>query len=178
MSGEATGHAAAIDFVLGGARSGKTRYALDLALASGLAPVYVATATAFDAEMTTRIDRHKAERGPEWSSVEEPLELPRVLSDAARPERILLVDCLTLWLSNLLFAERDIATESARLVETLGRLAGPAILVSNEIGLGIVPDNALSRAFRDHQGLLNQMVAKAATRVTFVAAGLPLRLKG
>ncbi len=168
----------AVDFVLGGARSGKTRHALGLAQASGLAPVYVATATAFDAEMTTRIDRHKAERGPEWSSIEEPLELPCVLSEAARPERILLVDCLTLWLSNLLFAEREIEAASALLVETLGHLAGPAILVSNEIGLGIVPDNALARAFRDHQGLLNQMVAKAATRVTFVAAGLPLRLKG
>ncbi|MDR3497287.1 MAG: bifunctional adenosylcobinamide kinase/adenosylcobinamide-phosphate guanylyltransferase [Ancalomicrobiaceae bacterium] len=167
-----------IDFVLGGARSGKTRLALARAEASGCAPVYVATATAGDAEMAARVAAHQAERGPIWSTVEEPLELTEALARRAAPGRILLVDCLTLWLSNLMFAERDIEAETARLTMGLSRLAGPVILVSNEVGLGIVPDNALARTFRDDQGRLNQAVAALADRVTFVAAGLPLLLKG
>ena len=168
----------AIDFVLGGARSGKTRLALARAEASGLAPVYIATATAADAEMAARVAAHRAERGPGWTTLEEPLELAGALARAAAPKRILLVDCLTLWLSNLMFAERDIEAETAALVAALRQLAGPAILVSNEGGLGIVPENALARRFRDEQGRLNQAVAAAADRVTFVAAGLPLILKG
>jgi adenosylcobinamide kinase/adenosylcobinamide-phosphate guanylyltransferase len=170
--------ATSIEFVLGGARSGKTRHALDLAEACGLRPVYVATGTAFDDEMRDRIARHREERGPQWSTVEEPIDLASVIARDASAGRVLLVDCLTLWLNNLMFAERDIAVASAGLCAALAASAGPLILVSNEVGLGIVPENALARAFRDAQGRLNQAVAKIATRVTFVAAGLPLVLKG
>ena len=167
----------AIDFVLGGARSGKTRLALSRAEASGLVPVYVATATADDAEMAARVAAHRAERGLGWTTLEEPLDLAAALARSAAPDRILVVDCLTLWLSNLMFAERDVEAETVALVEALRQLAGPTILVSNEVGLGIVPDNALARRFRDQQGRLNQVVAAAADRVTFVAAGLALVMK-
>ena len=166
-----------IDFVIGGARSGKTRLALERAEASGLAPVMVATATAGDAEMADRIARHRAERGPAWSTVEETIDLAGVFRRAAAPDRVLVVDCLTLWLSNVMFADRDVEADIATLVAALGEARGPVILVSNEVGLGIVPGDALSRRFRDHQGRLNQKVAAAADRVTFVAAGLPLIMK-
>lgn len=166
-----------VDFVLGGARSGKSRLALARAEATRLAPLHLATAAAYDDEMADRIARHKAERGPHWGSVEEQLDLVAALGHTIAPERVVVVDCLTLWLSNLIFAARDIETEIARLVEALPELSGPVILVSNEVGLGIVPENALARAFRDHQGRLNQRVAAVADRVTFVAAGLPLVLK-
>ncbi len=168
--------------VLGGARSGKTRHALDAAAATALACVYVATGTAGDAEMAERIARHRAERGAGWTTLECPLALAAVIAEEARPNRVLLVDCLTLWISNLMFAEpgveADIEAATAGLVDALGEARGPVILVSNEVGLGIVPDNALARRFRDHQGRVNQAVAQVAERVTFVAAGLPLRLKG
>lgn len=165
-------------FVLGGARSGKTSHALRAAEALGLDRVYVATASAGDEEMASRIGRHKAERGAGWATIEEEIDLPRILVRESAPGRILLVDCLTLWLSNILFAELDIDAMSAALIGGLQRAKGPIILVSNEVGLGIVPDNALSRRFRDAQGRLNQQVAGACERVVFVAAGLPLVLKG
>ena len=167
-----------VSLVLGGARSGKTRFALTQAEATGLKPVYVATAQAFEEEMTDRIRRHQLERGPEWRTVEAPFELAAAIEAASSPQHVVLVDCLPLWLSNVMLAEREVATASAGLVAVLRRVGGPVILVSNEVGLGIVPDNALARRFRDQQGWLNQGIAAVADRVTFVAAGLPLVLKG
>ncbi|MEN3949984.1 bifunctional adenosylcobinamide kinase/adenosylcobinamide-phosphate guanylyltransferase [Iodidimonas sp. SYSU 1G8] len=163
--------------ILGGARSGKTRRALALADAMP-SPIYLATAEARDGEMTDRIARHRAERGPHWRTVEEPLELAQVLRRETRPERALLVDCLTLWLSNLMEAGRDIEAETRRLVQALADCPGRVILVSNEVGLGLVPETPLGRAFRDAQGRLNQAVAARVSTVEFIAAGLPLRLKG
>ena len=165
------------ELVLGGARSGKTAFALERAEASGLDPVMVATAEAFDDEMRVRIAAHRAERGPRWSTIEEACDLVGVLAANAGAGRILVVDCLTLWLSNLMAAEVDVEAEIDRLAEALVHPAGPVILVSNEVGLGIVPENALARRFRDLQGRLNRRVAAVAGRVTFVAAGLPLVLK-
>jgi adenosylcobinamide kinase / adenosylcobinamide-phosphate guanylyltransferase len=167
-----------VTLVLGGARSGKSRYAEKLVAASGLSPVYIATAAALDDELGERIAHHRDRRGAEWITIEEQFALAETIALEAGPERILLVDCLTLWLSNLTFSERDIPTEQARLVAQLAESAGPVILVSNEIGLGLVPETALGRRFRDAQGRLNQGVAEVASRVVFIAAGLPLVLKG
>ena len=166
-----------VDFVLGGARSGKTGVALARAEASGLAPVMVATARAFDDEMKARIAAHRAERGPNWGLVEEPIDLAGVLAREARPDRLLVVDCLTLWLTNVVLAEFDAEAAIAELATTLTRLGGPIVPVSNEVGLGIVPDNALARRFRDLQGRLNREVARVADRVTLVVAGLEVAVK-
>jgi adenosylcobinamide kinase/adenosylcobinamide-phosphate guanylyltransferase len=160
--------------VLGGARSGKSRYAERLLEENGVPSVYLATAEAGDAEMAERIRHHRERRGAFWSTIEEPLDLAARIAGEARP---MLVDCLTLWLSNLLHAGRDIERESGRLLDALAAASGPTVLVSNEVGLGIVPENALARAFRDHAGRLNQAVAAAADRVVLMAAGLPLVLK-
>jgi adenosylcobinamide kinase / adenosylcobinamide-phosphate guanylyltransferase len=127
--------------------------------------------------MAERIRRHRARRGARWTTIEEPLDLAPRLIEAARAERPILVDCLTLWLANLLQAARDVESEIAGLAEVLPRLAVPTVLVANEVGLGIVPENALARAFRDHAGRLNQAVAARCERVVFIAAGLPLVLK-
>lgn len=172
--------------ILGGARSGKTSRAL--ALASAFThKVYIATAEAHDDEMRARIARHVRERGSTWTTIEAPLDLPKALAlgmgGAARAEdqaaaTVLVVDCLTLWLSNLMHAGREIEAEVARLTVALTAATGHVILVSNEVGMGIVPENALARAFRDAQGRLNQEIARAVGIVEFVAAGLPLRLKG
>ena len=166
----------AIILITGGARSGKSTRAEARALAFPGRPVYVATAEALDAEMRERIARHRARRGSDWLERETPLELAAALVEtdghAAR-----LVDCLTLWLSNLMHAERDWETEAVLLTETLGRQKSPVVLVTNEVGLGIVPDNALARRFRDAAGILNQMVARVADEVEFVVAGLPMRVK-
>ncbi|MBN9062768.1 MAG: bifunctional adenosylcobinamide kinase/adenosylcobinamide-phosphate guanylyltransferase [Rhizobiales bacterium 65-9] len=164
--------------VLGGARSGKSRLAETMARETGLARVYIATAQALDEDMAERIARHRADRGAGWTTVEVPLDLAAAVSTHAASGRILLIDCLTLWLSNIMLAERDIDRETAVLIEALRALGAPAIVVSNEVGLGIVPDNALARRFRDVQGRLNQAVAAALPRVIFIAAGLPLALKG
>jgi adenosylcobinamide kinase/adenosylcobinamide-phosphate guanylyltransferase len=163
--------------VLGGARSGKSRYAESVIEAAAAPALYLATAEPRDDEMHDRIRRHRARRGPRWTTLEEPLDLIRCLAREARADRPILVDCLTLWLANLLEAGRAVEQESASLVEALGALAGPVVLVANEVGLGIVPENALARAFRDHAGRLNQAVAARASRVVFIAAGLPLMLK-
>jgi adenosylcobinamide kinase / adenosylcobinamide-phosphate guanylyltransferase len=168
---------ARIVLVLGGARSGKSRHAEKLARESGLDRIYIATAQAGDAEMADRISGHRDRRGAGWTTVEAPLALAQTVAVHALPGNAVLVDCLTLWLSNLLFADGDPAAEVERLVETLGRARGMVILVSNEVGLGIVPDNALARRFRDAAGLANQRVAEVAGEVVFVAAGLPLVLK-
>ncbi len=163
--------------VLGGARSGKSRLAERLAERSGLQKIYVATGTAFDAEMTERIAAHRRQRGTSWTTIEEQLALTDVLLRECRPDRVVLIDCLTLWLSNLLFADKDIPSETAKLCEALSGLRGPCIFVSNEVGMGIVPENRLSRSFRDAQGRLNQDMAQVCSQVVFVAAGLPMLLK-
>lgn len=164
--------------VLGGARSGKSAFGETLIAASGLAPVYIATSEARDDEMVARIAHHRARRGPEWMTVEEPDDLEGVLSREAQPGRVVLVDCLTLWITNLMMADADIAARGAALCSALAAVGGPVILISNEVGLGIVPDNRMARDFRDHAGRLHQDVAAIADTVYFVAAGLPLKMKG
>jgi adenosylcobinamide kinase/adenosylcobinamide-phosphate guanylyltransferase len=163
--------------VLGGARSGKSAFAEKLVRDSGLAPVYLATADAGDDEMRARIARHQKRRGDTWRTVEESLALIDVLTRESKPGHAVLVDCLTLWLSNLMHAERDPEIETRRLTRFLGVALHPIIFVSNEVGMGLVPETPLGRAFRDAQGRLNQAVASAVPNVAFVAAGLPLWLK-
>jgi adenosylcobinamide kinase/adenosylcobinamide-phosphate guanylyltransferase len=167
----------ATTLVLGGARSGKSAFAEKLVGDSGLAKVYLATATAGDDEMKTRIARHRAQRGDGWTTVEEPLALVDALTREATRGRAVLVDCLTLWLSNLMLAERDPDVEARRLTRFLGVARYPVVLVSNEVGLGLVPETPLGRRFRDAQGRLNQIVAALVPNVVFIAAGLPLWLK-
>jgi len=167
-----------VTLVLGGVRSGKSRHAEGLVTANPAPWIYVATAEAWDDEMCARIRRHREDRGAGWTTVEEPLDLPGVLERVAVAGTAVLVDCLTLWLSNLMGAERDVAAETARLLDALDRVAGTVVFVSNEVGLGIVPDNALARRFRDDAGRLHQAVAARARRVEFVVAGLPMVLKG
>jgi adenosylcobinamide kinase / adenosylcobinamide-phosphate guanylyltransferase len=162
--------------ILGGARSGKSRRALDLAASVPGERCFIATAEAWDDEMRCRIERHRRERGSQWRTVEEPLELGPAISAASR--QFVLVDCLTLWLSNLMHAGRDIDSETQVLLSIVAQHSGEIILVSNEVGFGLVPETPLGRAFRDAQGRLNQRVAAAADRVELVVAGLPLRLKG
>ena len=172
----------ALTLVLGGARSGKSRHAealvLDHADAVGLQPVYIATAEAGDGEMAARIAEHRARRGNRWRNTEAPVALGAAIAACATDGQPILIDCLTLWLSNILLAELDVAAENAGLLDRLDGTPGPVVCVANEVGLGIVPDNALGRAFRDHAGRLNQHVAARAGRVDFVAAGLPITLKG
>jgi len=165
--------------ILGGARSGKTRAGMARTERLGPARLYVATAQAWDAEMAERIARHQAERGEGWRTLEAPLDLVEALAsaDAAAADAVL-VDCLTLWLSNLMHHGRDPEAEAERLIEALAAAARPVTLVSNEVGLGIVPETPLGRAFRDAQGRLNQRLAAVLPHAAFVAAGLPLALKG
>lgn len=163
--------------VLGGARSGKSRYAQRLAEASGLAPVLIATAEVSDAEMTARIARHAAERDPRWRLIEESVALPGTLRREAHLERILVVDCVTLWLAKLFHIGVEIEPKAADLVKTLTVLEGPVIFVSNEVGSGIVPEHVLARSFRDAQGFLNQALARACDAVVLVTAGVPQKLK-
>jgi adenosylcobinamide kinase / adenosylcobinamide-phosphate guanylyltransferase len=170
-----------IVLVLGGARSGKSAFAetRTLALRRGRAnALYLATAEPHDGEMRARIATHRERRGAHWTTHEEPLDIAGILDAHARPGAPVLVDCLTLWLSNLLGARRDIAAQTEKLCAALKRAKGPVVLVSNEVGLGIVPDNAMAREFRDHAGRLHQAVGAVASHVVFVAAGLPLFLKG
>ena len=167
----------ATTLVLGGARSGKSLFAERLVRDSGLARMYLATAAAGDDEMGARIAQHRTQRGDGWTTIEEPLALVETLERHARVDRVILVDCLTLWLSNLMFADRDPDLESYRLANCLRNTPTPIVLVSNEVGLGLVPETPIGRAFRDSQGRLNQIVAAAVPAVTFIAAGLPLWLK-
>ena len=163
-----------IELVLGGARSGKSRYA-QARFAGVAGRIYVATAEARDEEMEARIAHHRAQRGADWTTVEAPLELAAALAEfAGKP---LLVDCLTLWLTNVLLAGRDVEAEIAALETAVAAAPGPLVLVSNETGLGLVPETPLGRVFRDWQGILNQRIAAIAGRVVFLAAGLPLVLK-
>lgn len=169
---------ASIIFVLGGARSGKSRFAEERTRAfASDQNIYVATAECRDAEMESRIAVHRSRRGSEWQTIEAPYQLAETLAAEARDDRAILVDCLTLWLTNHLLAEANLEAESDRLVSALTAAKGPVVLVSNEVGLSIVPDNALARRFRDQAGSLNQKIAAIASEAWFVAAGLPLRLK-
>ncbi|WP_340313926.1 bifunctional adenosylcobinamide kinase/adenosylcobinamide-phosphate guanylyltransferase [Rhizorhabdus argentea] len=173
MNAEGTGRL----LVLGGARSGKSRYAQERAEGRSGELVFVATAQPFDEEMRDRIAHHRADRGDRWSTIEVPLDLPGCILSEARAGRVLLVDCLTLWTSNILLAERDVEQEAQRLQASIAAADGAIILVSNEVGLGIVPDNSLARRFRDAAGSINQAVARICDNVVFVAAGLPMHLK-
>ncbi len=164
--------------VLGGTRSGKSRHAQTWAEEHEGALAYIATAQAFDAEMTERIARHQDERGPRWRTFEAPVDLPATLARAARGHGAVLVDCLTLWLTNLMLGEEDIGAHTVALCAALGACPVPVALVANELGMGIVPENALARRFRDEAGRLNQRLAAFCDEVVFVAAGLPLFLKG
>ena len=168
------------ELILGGARSGKSRLAERLATQSGLAVTYIATSQALDGEMSARIQHHRQRRPADWGLVEEPLELARALRDNAAPGRCLLVDCLTLWLTNLLMLDDDtrLAMQRDAFLEALAELPGRIILVSNETGLGVVPLGELTRRYVDEAGWLHQAVAERAERVLFTVAGLPMLLKG
>lgn len=166
----------ALTLVLGGARSGKSRFAEGLVAASGLRPVYVATAEAGDAEMAARIAAHRARRGSEWTTIEEPLDIAAAAAGAAEGSAVL-IDCLTLWLANLMAAGRGAEAETAALPAALRAARAPVVCVANEVGLGVVPGNALARRFRDAAGAANREAAAAADRVWLVVAGLPQALK-
>ena len=165
-----------LTLVLGGARSGKSRYGESLITACPPPWTYVATAEALDDEMRARIAEHRVRRGADWRTVEAPRDLAGALQENSAGGAVL-VDCLTLWLSNLMLADADIEAEIARLEAVLSGIAAPTVLVSNEVGFGIVPDNALARRFRDAQGRLNQRIAARADRVVLMVAGLPLVVK-
>ena len=165
-----------LTLVLGGARSGKSAHAEALAEGLGAPWHYIATAQAYDDEMVERIALHRSRRGAGWVAHDAPHDLCRTL-DEVPADAVLLLDCLTLWLSNRLLAEADVAAESVALSEVLAKRRGPSFVVSNEVGLGIVPDNALARRFRDAHGRLNQMVAAKADTVIFMVAGLPTKVK-
>jgi adenosylcobinamide kinase/adenosylcobinamide-phosphate guanylyltransferase len=172
-----TGSLPALTLVVGGARSGKSAFAERLVTATARPRRYIATAEAWDDEMRDRIARHRADRGPGWLTIDAPLDLCTALAQA-RPEEAVLVDCATLWLTNHLLAEHDLPAETDRLTAALAACPAPVVVVSNEVGMGIVPDNALARRFRDAQGRLNQRLAAEAALVVTVMAGLPLPLKG
>jgi adenosylcobinamide kinase/adenosylcobinamide-phosphate guanylyltransferase len=163
--------------VLGGARSGKSAFAEQLIDLSNFTRIYLATATAGDDEMAARIAQHRNRRADGWITIEEPLALVDALTREATRGRAVLVDCLTLWLSNIMMADRDPEIEARRLTRFLGVASYPIVFVSNEVGMGLVPETPLGRAFRDAQGRLNQLVAAAVPNVVFIAAGLPLWLK-
>lgn len=166
-----------LTLVTGGAASGKSRFAEGLAQHSGRRKVYIATAQAFDAEMEIRIARHQKDRDDLWRTIEAPLDLTGALQGAWSDE-VILIDCLTLWLSNHLLAENDPGAEAGRLLKTLDEMTVPVIAVSNEIGQSVVPDNPLARRFQNEQGYLNQRIARRADLVVAVMSGLPLPLKG
>lgn len=165
-----------VSLILGGARSGKSRHAETLIEAMPAPWSYIATAQAWDDEMAARIAEHRARRSGDWITVDAPLELPEAIRGVpgARP---ILVDCLTLWLTNLILAERDTGAACDGLIAACASAAGPVVLVSNEVGLGIVPDNALARRFRDEAGRLHQRLAARAGSVVFMVAGLPMQVK-
>lgn len=165
-----------LTLVLGGARSGKSAFAERLATAHPAPWVYIATAQALDEEMRQRVASHRARRGPDWLTFEAPLELACEI-EQARADRPMLVDCLTLWLSNRLALGADLAADREELLAALERRVAPTVLVSSEVGLSIVPDNGLARAFRDAAGELHQAAATLAARVFLVVAGHPVKVK-
>lgn len=164
--------------VLGGARSGKSAFAEKLVLDSGLKPIYIATSQVWDEEMRARVDAHIERRGDDWVCVEAPIELENALRDADQSGNAILVDCLTLWVTNLMMAEANIGDRFSTLIEQIQHTKAPLVLVTNEVGLGIVPENKMAREFRDHAGKLHQDIASIANKVFFIAAGLPLQMKG
>lgn len=166
-----------ITLVLGGARSGKSSFAQRLAENGTGNLTYIATAQAFDAEMTERIARHQSDRSSRWQTLECPIDLGATIAAFQGNSQIILVDCLTLWLSNLMLGDHDISAAVSSLFASLKGSPAEVILVSNEVGQGIVPDNVLARQFRDEAGRLNQVVARESDVVWFITAGLPQRLK-
>lgn len=173
--GNAAGHAR-LTIVLGGARSGKSRYALDLAMASPPPWAYIATAEALDEEMRTRIAEHRSARGQDWSTIEAPIDLAAGLSSAPASAPAV-VDCLTLWLSNLMIGYHEMDAALTSFEGALDRRLAPTILVSNEVGLGVVPETQLGRSFRDRAGILHQRLAAKAERVVLMVAGVPMTVK-
>ncbi|WP_421780368.1 bifunctional adenosylcobinamide kinase/adenosylcobinamide-phosphate guanylyltransferase [Kiloniella litopenaei] len=169
--------ALAHSLILGGARSGKSSYAEQLVERQGGDCLYIATARVWDDEMADRIDEHKERRGPRWTTFEEPLDLVQCLQRIQRPDATILVDCLTLWVTNLMMEGRDPDVEGAQLVASLTELSCPVVLVSNEVGLGIVPMDKMSRDFRDYAGRLHQRLAAVVPSVTFMVSGLPMQVK-
>jgi adenosylcobinamide kinase/adenosylcobinamide-phosphate guanylyltransferase len=163
--------------ILGGQRSGKSRYGQAIVEASGRKPVYVATATAGDDEMGARIAAHRAARGVSWTTIEEPLELAAAIARVAHPDRVILIDCLTLWLANLFAATRPLEGEIDGLIGSLARAHCAVALISNEVGAGIIPDNPLARRYADALGALNQRVAAVVDQVVLMTAGLPTLIK-
>jgi adenosylcobinamide kinase / adenosylcobinamide-phosphate guanylyltransferase len=170
--------AANTTLVLGGARSGKSSFAQQLAEANTGDLIYIATAQAFDDEMTDRIARHKADRGPRWQTVEYPIALAMAIAANDGEGKVILVDCLTLWLTNLMLGDHDVKSATDGLIDAMLASAGQIILVSNEVGQCIVPDSALARRFRDEAGWLHQKLSKVTDTVWFVTAGLSQKLKG
>ncbi|MRI31936.1 bifunctional adenosylcobinamide kinase/adenosylcobinamide-phosphate guanylyltransferase [Endozoicomonas sp. OPT23] len=168
-----------IELILGGARSGKSRLAEKTAAASGLKVIYIATATVYDDEMADRVEHHKQQRPDHWPVVEETIELAKVLEQHSSPDHCLLVDCLTLWLTNLLCSEDKGIFQKQRhaLLECLPKLKGKVLFVSNEVGMGVVPMGELTRQFCDESGRLHQDIAELADKVTLTVAGLPHVLK-
>lgn len=164
-----------ISLVIGGARSGKSRFGERIALALNPNPLYIATAEMRDEEMRCRIDRHRQDRGDVWSTLEEPLAVASAIT--AHGEKTILLECLTLWLSNLMEQDMDVEKEAGHLRRVLEAHPGNIILIANEVGQGIVPDNALAREFRDHAGRLNQSIAEIADNVIYMVAGLPMIAK-
>ncbi|KQI69120.1 adenosylcobinamide kinase [Loktanella sp. 3ANDIMAR09] len=167
---------AKVTFVLGGANSGKSAYAETLLPDTGISRIYVATAQAFDDEMRAKIAAHRRQRGPDWTTIEAPMDAPQVLR-AQSPDAVVLLDCVTLWLTNVILADADVDRACADLLDAIAACPCPVVVVSNEVGMGIVPDNALSRRFRAAQGRLNRDLAAQADQVVAVLAGLPLILK-
>lgn len=164
--------------VLGGARSGKSRYAQTRAEAFDRDLMFIATAQGFDDEMRDRIARHRDDRGSRWRTVEEPVDLVGAIAANSNPRTVVLVDCLTLWASNLMLAEHDPEEAARSLADAIRKPSGPLIFVANEVGLGIVPDNAMARRFRDYAGIINQAVAATVSEAVMMFAGIPMVLRG
>ena len=166
-----------ITFILGGSRSGKSSFALDCASKLRGSKAFIATAQAFDEEMKERIERHKKERSADWKTFEEPTALPQILSRISEDHDVIIVDCLTLWLSNLIMNDTAVDADIESLLSAAATCPSCIFIVSNEVGMGIVPENALARRFRDLAGTLNRRVAEIANVVYLVAAGIPLKMK-
>lgn len=166
-----------LSLILGGASSGKSAFAETLVMAASQPRIYIATAQTFDDEMRQKVQKHLVQRGPDWRTIEAPLDTADVLIGLPA-EAVVLLDCATMWLSNQMLAETDLATEQAKLLDTLNACPAHVVVVSNEVGLDVVPENALARRFRDAQGALNQALAKQADLAVLVVAGLPMVLKG
>lgn len=167
-----------ITLILGGIRSGKSAFAENLVLAAGKQPIYLATSEYFNEEMRNRIEKHRVRRDGRWINLEQPLDILAELQRYNTMDNIVLVDCLTVWLGNLMHYQRDIGNDIALFVDGLKMLDVDVVLVASEVGLSIVPDNQMARKFADYAGTLNQAVAAIASNVYFIAAGLPLKLKG